>query len=161
MSDAGFAYADRFAPGLPDAAPRWAGFPKYNFIGGHNDTTQIPTADLAAAAVSVLAREGSKLAMYNLGEGPQGYPGLRDFVADKLTRHRGISCTRDDVLITSGSGQGIDLVSRLLLEKGDIVLVEEFSYGGAISKFKKSGMDVIGMPIDEIGRASCRERVED
>ncbi len=151
MSEAGFAYADRFAKGLPDPTPRFGGFPKFNFIGGHNDTTQIPTAELGQAAVSVLAREGSKLAMYNLGEGPQGYPGLRDFVADKLTRHRGMKVTRDDVLITSGSGQGIDLVSRLMLEKGDTVLVEEFSYGGAIGKFKKSGMDVVGMPLDDHG----------
>ncbi len=162
MSDAGFVYADRFARGLPDAAPRFSGFPKFNFIGGHNDTTQIPTAELGAAAVSVLAREGAKLAMYNLGEGPQGYPGLRDFVADKLTRHRGMRVSRDDVLITSGSGQGIDLVSRLLLEKGDIVLVEEFSYGGAIAKFNKSGMNVVGMPIDDDGiRIDALEKILD
>ena len=38
---------------------------------------------------------------------------IREFVADKLKRHRGIAATRDDVLITTGSGQGIDIVSRL------------------------------------------------
>ena len=151
MTDAGFAYADRFAPGLPDPSPRFAGFARYNFIGGHNDATQIPTAALGEAAVAVLARDGQKLAMYNLGEGPQGYPALRDFVADKLTRHRGMRVTRDDVLITSGSSQGIELVTQLLLQQGDVVLVEEFSYGGAINRFRKIGMTVHGMKLDDHG----------
>ena len=64
----------------------------------------------------MLRREGANLAMYNLSHGPLGYRGLREFVSRKLARHRGIVGTPDDVLITSGSGQGIDLVSRLLVE---------------------------------------------
>jgi len=146
-----FAMERHFAQGLPDPAPHWTGFPKHNFIGGHNDPTLIPVEGLISAATSVLRREGSNLAMYNLSHGPQGYTGLREFVAAKAKRHRGIACGVDDVLITSGSGQGIDLVSRLLLAKGDTVLLEEFSYGGAISKLKKSGMNIVGMPLDEDG----------
>ncbi|HEY0419791.1 MAG TPA: PLP-dependent aminotransferase family protein, partial [Acetobacteraceae bacterium] len=151
MDDAGFAYAHRFAADLPDPAPRWGGFPPFNFIGGHNDPGQIPVEALAAAATSVLRREGAKLAMYNLSHGPMGYPGLRQFVAGKLARHRGMSVGADDVLITSGSGQGIDLVCRVLLSPGDTVLIEEFCYAGAISKFRKMGMNVVGMPLDEDG----------
>lgn len=151
MDDAGFAYVDRFTSGLPEPAPRWAGFPKYNFIGGHNDPVEIPRDALAEAAAAVLRREGDKLAMYNLSHGPLGYRGLREFVADKLSRHRGISASADGVLITSGSGQGIDLVSRLLLSPGDSVIVEDFSYGGAISKFRRSGLDIVGAPLDDDG----------
>ncbi len=148
---AGREHDSLFAKNLPEPAPRWAGFPKYNFIGGHNDPTEIPAEALAAAAQTVLRREGGSLAMYNLGQGPQGYGGLRRFVADKLTRHRGITAGADDVLITSGSGQGIDLVCRLLLERGDTVVVEEFSYGGAISKFRKAGMNVVAAGLDDHG----------
>ncbi len=144
-------YDSLFAKDLPDPAPRWAGFPKYNFIGSHNDPTQIPADALGAAAQAVLRREGASLAMYNLGQGSQGYRGLRSFVADKLTRHRGIAAGADDVLITSGSGQGIDLVSRLLLERGDTVVVEAFSYGGAISKFRKGGMNIVAARLDDQG----------
>ena len=62
-----------FADGLPDPAPRFPGFPKYNFVGGHNDPERIPIEGLIEATASVLRREGSKLAMYNLAQGPQGF----------------------------------------------------------------------------------------
>ena len=76
-------YSKLYSAGLPDPAPRWAPFPKYYFIGGNNDPEQIPIEGLIDAAASVLRRDGDKLAIYNLGLGPQGYPGLRAFVADK------------------------------------------------------------------------------
>ena len=95
MSSSGFDITSRFADGLPDPAPRFGGFPKYNFIGGHNDPVQIPIEGLIEATASVLRREGSKLAMYNLAQGPQGYVGLREFVADKLKR-QGITINQVD-----------------------------------------------------------------
>jgi 2-aminoadipate transaminase len=151
MSSSVFDITSCFADGLPDPAPRFGGFPKYNFIGGHNDPVQIPIEGLIEATASVLRREGSKLAMYNLAQGPQGYVGLREFVADKLKRHRGIAATRDDVLITTGSGQGIDIVSRLFINPGDTVILEEFCYAGAINRFKRIGANIIGVPLDEDG----------
>jgi 2-aminoadipate transaminase len=151
MSSAAFDLTSCFADGLPDPAPRFGGFPKYNFVGGHNDPVHIPIEGLIEATASVLRREGSKLAMYNLAQGPQGYVGLREFVADKLKRHRGIAATRDDVLITTGSGQGIDIVSRLFINPGDTVILEEFCYAGAINRFKRIGADIVGVPLDEDG----------
>lgn len=151
MNDAAFNLAEHFAPGLPDPSPRFAGFPPYYFVGGNNAPEEIPCDALAEAAAAVLKREGAKLAIYNMGQGPQGYEGLRDFVADKLSRHRGIGCTRDDVLITSGSGQGIDLVTRLLAQAGDTIILEEFTYGGALGKFRKMGLNVAGAKLDEHG----------
>ena len=151
MDANGFAYADRFAKSAPAAAPRFTGLPKFNFVGGHNDPGQIPTAELAQAAAAVIAREGAALALYNLGTGPQGYGGLRDFVADKLNRHRGTSVDRDGVLITSGSGQGIDMVSALLIEPGDTVILEEFCYQGAINRFRKVGANVLPVAVDDDG----------
>ena len=76
---------------------------------------------------------------------------MRDLVADKLKRHRGIDITRDDVLITSGSLQGLDLVNDLLLEPGDTVIFEELSYGGAISRVKKRGVTVVPVALDADG----------
>ena len=108
MAASGFAYTNRFNKNLPPPAPPWTGFPKYNFIGGHNDPERIPAAALADAATTVLRRRGADLALYNF-DGPQGYRGLRDLVVDKVSRRPAIKCSADDVLITSGSGQGIDL----------------------------------------------------
>ena len=146
----GFAYAHRFANGLPSPAPRWIGFPKYNFIGGHNDPVRIPAAALAEAATAVLQRRGADLALYNF-DGPQGYHGLRQLVVDKVAGRPTIKCTVDDVLITSGSGQAIDLVNGLLLERGDTVILEEFTYGGALTKLQRLGVEFIGAPLDDEG----------
>src|SRR5258708_27857789 len=83
-------YGKLYSDGLPDPAPKWAPFPPYYFVGGNNDPEQIPIEGLVEAAASVLRREGSKLAIYNLGLGPQGYPGLRQFVPTRCKPHRGL-----------------------------------------------------------------------
>jgi 2-aminoadipate transaminase len=150
MTAAGFAYSHRFAKNLPPPAPPWSGFPKYNFIGGHNDPVRVPSAAMAEAATAVLQRDGAKLALYNF-DGPQGYRPLRAFVVDKVGQRPAIKCSVDDVLITSGSGQGIDLVNQLLLERGDTVILEEFTYGGALTKLKRLGVNIIGAPLNEDG----------
>ena len=147
----GFDLVSRLTPGTPAPAPRFTAFPPYNFIGGHNDPSLIPTEALADAAAAVLRREGAKLAMYNLAEGPQGYPRLRAFVAGKLADRRGCAAGADDVLITSGSGQGIDIVNRMLVSPGDTVLIEEFSYAGAITRARQSGATVLPMLLDQHG----------
>src|SRR5712672_2011702 len=104
MSAAILDFSKLYSAELPPAAPRWAPYPKYYFVGGNNDPEQIPIEGLIEAAASVLRRDGSKLAIYNLGLGTQGYPDLRQFVADKLKRHRGIDARTDDVSIVIGSG---------------------------------------------------------
>ena len=59
--------------------------------------------------------------------------------------------TRDDILITSGSGQGLDLVNRVLLEPGDTVLAEEVSYGTALTRLRALGVKLVGAPLDGEG----------
>jgi 2-aminoadipate transaminase len=149
MPATGFAYTHLFSTGLPAAAPRWAGFPKYNFIGGHNDPEHVPAAELAEAAAAVLRRDGADLALYN-PHGPQGFHGIRDFVVEKV-KARGIQCSPDEVLMTSGSGQGLDLVNRIMLNRGDTVILEEFTYGGALTKLQRLGVTVVGAPLDDDG----------
>jgi 2-aminoadipate transaminase len=82
---------------LPEPTPRFGGFPKYMFVGGHNDPEQIPVERLIEAAAVALRRDGQKLAKYNLGLSPLGYPELRRHVADKVGAHRGISAGPDEV----------------------------------------------------------------
>jgi 2-aminoadipate transaminase len=144
-------YRKLYSADILPPAPRWAPFPKYYFVGGNNDPEQIPIEGLIEAAASVLRRDGSKLAIYNLGLGPQGYPGLRQFVADKSKRHRGIDVPIDDISIVTGSGQGIDMISKLLLDPGDTVLAEEFCYQGALNRFRKLGAKIEAMKLDADG----------
>ena len=140
-----------FRPDLPPAAARWSAFPEYNFVGGHNHADGVPAADLATAAQQVLSREGSTLATYWLENGPQGYLPLRQFVAAKLESRAGLACSADEILITSGSLQALDLVYALLLEAGDTVIVEAATYGGALTRIRKSGASYVGVDLDQDG----------
>src|SRR6516165_11739935 len=129
-----FDFAPLLAAGLPAPAVKWNGFPKYNFVGGHNDAEQVPVDELIAAATAVLKREGKTLATYGLQSGPLGYRRLREFLVEKLKRDAGISCSIDEVLITSGSLQGLDLVNGLLLSQGDTVITEQVTYSGMLNR---------------------------
>ncbi|SKA09879.1 2-aminoadipate transaminase [Enhydrobacter aerosaccus] len=146
-----FDFAPLLAPGTPAPAVKWTGFPTYNFIGGHNDPKHLPVEALIEAATAVLRREGVTLATYGLNSGPLGYRPLREFLAGKLKGHAGIECSADEILITSGSMQGLELVNSLLVTKGDTVLVEQETYGGALTKLARLGAKVIGIPLDEEG----------
>ena len=133
MASGSFDFTPLLRPGLPPPAAKWTGFCKYNFTGGHNDADIVPVDRLVAAATAVLAREGRTLATYGLSSGPLGYRPLREFLAAKLKRHAGISCAADEILLTSGSLQALDLVNGVLLARGDTVLIEQDSYLGARS----------------------------
>jgi 2-aminoadipate transaminase len=147
----GFDFATLLAPNLPPAAVKWSGFPKYNFVGGHNDPEQLPLEALIAATNAVLRREGRTLSTYGLQSGPQGYRPLREFLARKLKAHASIGCTPDEILITSGSLQGIDLVNGLLLARGDTVVVEQATYAGTLSRLVRAGVNAVGIPLDGEG----------
>jgi 2-aminoadipate transaminase len=99
----------------------------------------------------VLAREGRTLATYGLNSGPLGYRPLREFIVRKLARDAGIACSPDQVLITSGSLQGLDLVNQILVAPGDTVIVEQMTYGGAITRLQRAGAKVVGVPVDGDG----------
>jgi len=146
-----FDYAELFRPGLPPAATRWSGFPQYNFVGGHNDADSVPVDGLVAAATAVLKREGSSLAAYGLTSGPLGYRPLREFIARKLAQDAGIACSIEEILITSGSLQGLDLVNQVLVAPGDTVIVEQMTYGGAITRLQRLGANIVGVAVDHDG----------
>jgi 2-aminoadipate transaminase len=151
MSSASFDFAPLLPAGLPPPAARWAGRVKYDFTGGNNDPDRLPLEGLIAAADAVLRREGRTLATYGLASGPQGYRPLREFLVAKLKADAGIACTADDILITSGSLQALDLVNATLLARGDTVIIEEDCYQGSINRLIRLGVTPVGIPLDRDG----------
>ncbi len=151
MTSATFDYAPLFKPGLPAPAVKWAGLAKYNFIGGNNDADQVPVDRLIAASAAVLRREGRNLATYGLAHGPQGYRPLREFLTKKLQRDADIACSIDDILVTSGSLQAIDLVNGVFLARGDTAIIEQECYQGSINRLTRLGVNTIGIPLDRDG----------
>jgi len=146
-----FDFAPLLAPNLPPPAAKWTGFAKYNFIGGHNDADQVPLDALVKAANDVLTREGRTLATYGLASGPLGNVRLREFLAQKLKRTAGIACAADEILITSGSLQALDLVNGILLSRGDTVIIEQATYQGALTRLARLGVNAVGIPLDGDG----------
>ena len=128
-----------FRCNLPLAAKRWTGFPRFNFVGGHVEREAIPVEELMAAATAILHEKGQELAIYHMDSGPQGLRELREFVARRMKRDRGIECNPDNILITSGSAQGLNLVNSLLLEPGDTVVAEEFTFGVMLKMIQAKG----------------------
>jgi 2-aminoadipate transaminase len=151
MNSASFDFASFLPPGLPPPAARWAGHVKYDFTGGNNDPERLPLDGLIAAADAVLRREGRTLATYGLHSGPQGYRALREFLVAKLKADADIACAADDILITSGSLQALDLVNGTLLERGDTVIIEQDCYQGSINRLIRLGVAPVGIPLDRDG----------
>src|SRR5580704_15013663 len=151
MSMPALDFAPLLAPGLPPPAIKWKGLAKYSFVGGNNDPDQVPVDALSKAMSDVLAREGKNLATYGLASGPQGYRPLREFLAKKLKRAASIACTADDIMITSGSLQALDLVNGIFLARGDTVIIEQESYQGSINRLTRLGVNAVGIPLDRDG----------
>ena len=151
MGSSQFDFAPLLPAGLPPPVARWTGRVKFDFTGGNNDPDRLPLDGLVAAADAVLKREGHTLSTYGLNSGPQGYRPLREFLVGKLEADAHIACTADDILMTSGSLQAIDLVNGTLLAHGDTVIIEEDCYQGSINRLLRLGVTPVGIPLDRDG----------
>lgn len=140
-----------FRDELPPPAEPWQAAPDFSFVGGHNDADSIPFGGLAEAAVNVLRREGQALAAYNLGGSPQGYLPLREFVCQTLGVRASTTVEPDEILITSGSLQALDLVNEALLSPGDTVIIEQATYGGMVARLQRLGVRWVGVDLDDDG----------
>ncbi|MFO0580145.1 MAG: PLP-dependent aminotransferase family protein [Polyangia bacterium] len=118
-----------------------------SFAGGLPAPELFPVEAIAEAHAAVLARDGRAALQYSTTE---GFGPLREWVAARLGR-RGIRVSTDQVLITNGSQQGIDLVARLLLNAGDEVAVEDPSYLAALQSFTGCEARFLTVPSDENG----------
>ena len=150
MSDT-FDFEARFAKGLPTPQPKWTGFPKYNFIGGHNDPESIPIEGLINATARVLRRRGETLATYNQDSGPLGDIEMRQFLSEKLAKYRGMTAEIDEILVTSGSGQALELINQVMCEPGDTVIMEEYTYQGGMNRLRARGVAIVGAKLDDGG----------
>jgi GntR family transcriptional regulator/MocR family aminotransferase len=95
----------------------------------------------------VLAEHGSKILTY---AAPEGVPALREEIARELVS-RGVPASADDLVITSGSQQALDLVARALVNPGDTLLVDATTYSGAIDIFALAGARLVTVPGDDEG----------
>ncbi|MFN8633102.1 MAG: PLP-dependent aminotransferase family protein [Chloroflexota bacterium] len=120
----------------------------YDFRHGRPDATHFPLEEWRRAA----ARQLRRIDRDDLWYGPPaGLPSLRAAISEYLGRARGLRCTPEQVIITTGTQQAIDLISRLLVETGDLVVVEDPCYPGARRVFQALGAQLFDAPVDEHG----------
>jgi 2-aminoadipate transaminase len=118
-----------------------------SFAGGFPDNEFFPREDLSRA-LATLVKEDSR---QSLQYGPtEGIYELRVYLSGKM-RRAGADCEIDNIIITNGSQQGIDLLSRALINPGDPVLVEEPAYIGGMGAIKSYGGVPFGIKMDEAG----------
>lgn len=101
-----------------------------SFAGGLPAPELFPVQALADVTRKILEEEGARALQYSTTE---GHPPLRSWIAARLTAHGGGRFLADDILVTAGSQQGLDLIGKLFLDEGDVVLCESPTYLGAIS----------------------------
>ncbi len=144
------------------ATGKWSDFPAYNFIGGHNDASMVPVDALRESADRVMTEHGRRLATYNLGDGPLGLQSLREFIGSTLAERADMPTDPDNILLVSGSLQALDLVNQTLLRSDDIVIMEESTYGGVISRFQHLDVQIIGIRVGDKGMdlAHLEEQLE-
>jgi len=146
-----FAFAPHLSEKAQTQASPFEGYPDHHFVGGNIDEPTVPAEALADAVRKTIQNEGHSLAKYGMESGPQGYLPLRQFICESLHANAAMTISPDEVLLTSGSLQAMDLVNAALLNKGDIVLLEEGNYAGALTRLKALGITYKGITLDEDG----------
>lgn len=118
-----------------------------SFAGGLPAPELFPIEEIGRAAQHVLATEGGRALQYGESE---GFRPLREWIAAEMGR-RGITAAADEVLVTSGSQQVLDLVGKVFLNPGDVVLTENPTYLAAIQAFQTMEARFVPVPTDAGG----------
>lgn len=126
------------APLVAGAIPLASGFP---------DPELCPSRELAEIAAAIARDEPRAVTDYLEVE---GLPELRGRLAE-LGRAAGYATSADEILVTSGARQAIDLVSRALLSPGDVAVVESPTFAGTLASLQATGARVLALPVDEHG----------
>jgi 2-aminoadipate transaminase len=119
-----------------------------SFAGGLPAPELFPVDEIAKVCQEVCAKEGRKVLQYSTTE---GRPSLRQKIADRMNRIYKSTLNKDNIIITTGSQQNLDMAGKIFLDPGDIVLMEAPTYLAAINAFKAYECDFMEVPTDDKG----------
>ncbi|MFW6182972.1 MAG: PLP-dependent aminotransferase family protein [Chloroflexota bacterium] len=126
-----------------------------SFAGGLPAPELFPLSAFGEAMQKVLREKGAQALQYSTTE---GYRPLREFIAERV-RLYGIPASVDNILITSGSQQALDLIGKLLINPGDLILTEAPTYLGALQAWRAYQAEFVTVPIDDDGLC-CEQELE-
>ena len=119
-----------------------------SLAGGMPNLKDLPLESLAETAKELILSSGAQALQYGSG---QGWEPLREQLVNVMTYDGIIGADPDDVVITTGSQQALDLMAELFIDSGDVVLAESPSYVGALGCFRARQADVIHVDMDDNG----------
>ena len=119
-----------------------------SFAGGLPNSDFFPIEEIGEAATKVLHEAGPGVLQYTT---TQGYLPLRQYIADRYRRKHGLDADPAEIIITNGSQQSFDLIGKVLLDRGDRVLMERPAYHGALQAFSLYEADFVQVPLLEDG----------
>ena len=118
-----------------------------SLAGGMPNLSALPMDMMAGVVNDLILNNGAEALQYGSG---QGHPKLREQICDMMALE-GIRANPDDVVVTTGSQQALDLISRIFIDPGDVVLVEAPSYVGALGTFRQYEASVVHVEMDHDG----------
>ena len=118
-----------------------------SLAGGLPDPATFPAEEIRGIVNKILSNNSAQVLQYGTTE---GLPGLRKSILEFLSTD-GIKGNLENIIITSGSQQGLDLVGKVFLSPEDVAIVELPSYLAALSAFRSYGGELVGIPMDEEG----------
>lgn len=128
---------------------KYAADPQVISLAGGNPAPELfPNEALAKIANEMLVKNPVLSLQYGITE---GYNPLREKIKERLKATENIGRDTDDVLVLSGGQQGLDFATKLLVNEGDVVIVEEPSFIGALNAFRSYGANLKGVPMDSDG----------
>lgn len=119
-----------------------------SLAGGMPNLKDLPLPDLADTAHRLILDHGAQALQYGSG---QGWEVLRDQFVELMTYDGITGADPDDIVVTTGSQQALDLMAELFIDAGDVVLAESPSYVGALGCFRARQADVVHVDLDEDG----------
>ncbi|MEO6726216.1 MAG: PLP-dependent aminotransferase family protein [Blastocatellia bacterium] len=141
----------RYGASLDDSLPLEAPEPELpiNFKSGRPALEEFPMREWRRLLLRHCRAEKADLLDYATDS--RGEPTLRRAIANYLARARAVSCTPEQIIIVNGSQQAIDLITKVLIDRGDAVAVENPGYLGARRAFLAQGAKLLPVPVDEDG----------
>jgi 2-aminoadipate transaminase len=118
-----------------------------SLAGGMPYVSALPLDEIADLTAKVIREKGAVALQYGSG---QGEPRLRELICDVMALE-GVDGSADDIVVTVGSQQGLDLIARIFLDPGDVVLAEAPSYVGALGTFAAAQAEVVHVAMDDDG----------
>ncbi|MBR5543383.1 MAG: PLP-dependent aminotransferase family protein [Oscillospiraceae bacterium] len=119
-----------------------------SFAAGNPAPDSFPVSAMGRIAATIFESRAASALQYGVSE---GYTPLRDITKKRMSEKYNILGENDDLIITSGGQQAIEMTAKIFLNEGDTVLCEDPSFVGALNAFRSYGANLVGIPMDDEG----------